>query len=104
MDTYLAGVRIYDGRMVQVLLAANAPNAVNPTYRVSPGRIDAHLCGIYGTVRFDCPFAPQTNASALIVTGLCRGIVKDGIERCNNTRHVWYVHVENCSVITVPSE
>jgi len=87
--------RTFTNRRVQV--------AIEPkTYRIVPGRIEAFRTNDWSpfTVYFEAEYMPPTNEFRLVVTGTCRGIVKDGQFRqpgCD-----YFIRVESCSVTVLP--
>ena len=68
-------------------------------YKLVGDRIETHFVtdGKPGCVYFFCDSLPQNASRQLIVTGTCRGIVRDGIIREPGVDY--YVKVDGCSVI-----
>jgi len=82
--------RTWQGQYVQCRLAAKS-------YTVRHDRIEAHCVNATsGCVHFTTPFPPPDTASEITVTGVCRGIVRDGIHREPGVD--FYVHVEVVSM------
>ena len=92
VETYLHGKHHYDNRRIQVYLAAKS-------YRLKPDRIEAQLCEGGEMARFYCSPPPDTE-SDLIVTGICKGKLVDGIKRCEQGV-TWCVVVDECYVTAV---
>lgn len=70
------------------------------TYRLGSGRIEAHYVndGKPGAMVFEVAVTLAENTSHLVITGTCRGPVKDGIVREPGVDY--YIRVEGCTVIT----
>lgn len=83
--------RTYTNRTVQCYLPAKS-------YRVLPGRLEAHIVnpGRPGCVVFETAFVPPDNSTPLVVTGTCRGIIRDGAVREPGVD--FFVRVESCAV------
>ncbi len=82
--------KTYRNRAVQIHLPAKS-------YRIAPGRVETFhgLPGTPGAIVFECE-PPKDTESGLLITGICRGQVHDGIERANGIS--WFVRVESCNV------
>lgn len=78
----------YRGREVQVHLPAT-------DYRVLPGRVEAFfaLPGKPGALVFECS-PPTGPRPTLLISGTCKGMVRDGIERANGIQ--FFVLVTDC--------
>lgn len=89
--------RTFRDQFVQVHIGAK-------DYRVTPTRIEAHFVnpGAPACLYFECPFPPPDESAAIVITGICRGCVRDGLHREPGVDY--YVRVENCSVtiLTAP--
>ena len=74
------------------------------TYRIVPGRIEAYRVNDWSpfTVYFEAEYLPPTNDVRLVVTGTCRGTVKDGQFR--QTGCDYYIRVAECGVTILPVE
>lgn len=85
-----AADREYLNQPIQVYLPAR-------TYKLGKDRIEARfgLPGMPGALVFEC-HPPVTDRFPLLVTGICRGTVRDGIERANGID--WFIRIEGCSV------
>lgn len=86
---YVNRGRSYDNRLIQVRLPAG-------TYTTYRGRIEANLCDGVGLCVFETTATVVGNEAELTVTGLCRGAIRDGVQRCG--RYDWHVRVEGCTV------
>ncbi len=82
--------KAYRDRSVQIHIAKG-------TYRTGPGLVETYfgLPNTPGAIVFECE-PPKDDKDNLLVTGTCRGIVRDGIERANGI--LWFVRVSDCSV------
>lgn len=67
------------------------------SFRADRNRIEAFfgLPNTPGALVFECR-NPAPDHGPILVTGICRGIIIDGIERANGVR--WFVLMENCTV------
>lgn len=68
------------------------------SYRLVGTLIEAHFAnpGRPGEVAFLCPAPPADDSKELVISGVCRGIVRDGIVREPGVDY--YVLVDSCSV------
>lgn len=69
-------------------------------YIVADKERKIHLMPVHdsGLIVCECVVVPSDNSRSIIVTGVCRGVVSDGIKRTPMTNH--YVRIEACSVVT----
>jgi hypothetical protein len=83
--------RLYRGHYVQVYLPAQS-------YQIMPDKQIASYFGINGlpgALVFECLIdPPPDNKCALLVSGICRGQTRDGIERANGI--TWFVRIDLC--------
>lgn len=89
-DSRTDAEQTYGGKQVQVYLPRKS-------FRVHHDRIEAYL-GMTdrpGCLVFEVK-SGTSGGSAVLVTGICRGVVHDGIERANGIN--WFVRVESCVV------
>jgi len=84
--------RRYDGRVVQVFVPAD------PSRRFERGYVDAFriMAERQGVVRFAASTERLDPTAHLVVTGTCRGLIRDGVQRSGGID--WYVLVEDCNV------
>lgn len=97
VDSYHAGRRYYDNRTIRVVLDAH-------TYRTSSGQVEGRLCGPDSMVLFlmiDKEKIPNDDSHHLEIVGICRGRIRDGRIRCNDTIRIdWYVSVDSCRIVS----
>lgn len=93
VESFRAGQSPYLHRFIEVRLKAGS-------WRREGGVIVTVLCGDAEAVRFETqtgtPAWPP--GASIVVSGICRGTVRDRMIRCNDPRMDWYVLVESCSI------
>lgn len=90
--------RRYTGLTIQVHVPAD------PTRKVHSDRVEAFkiLETRPGGVVFLTAGGPLSPEADLVITGVCRGQVRDGVQRSGGID--WYVLVEDCVVTQVKAE
>lgn len=90
--------RRYTGVTIQVYVPADS------TRKIHSDRVEAFkiLETRPGVVLFRTPGDPLDPEADLVITGLCRGTVRDGVQRSGGID--WYVLVEDCVVTQVRAE
>lgn len=87
--------RRYDGITVQVYVPADATRRFRPDHVEAFKILESRL----GCVQFRTDTALLDSEADLVVTGVCRGQVHDGVQRSGGID--WYLLVEECRVTQV---
>ena len=91
----IATAKLYAGYRVRLSLAAGTYLVVKPGELTIP----AQMPGVDALIRFHCLTAPVDNKRSIVLVGVCREPVRDGIWRTH--RADFYVAVDECVVIDV---